>query len=185
VRLRLRLALLLVAISLAASSALAQSPDKPGEADQAPVNAARIRERTPSSPVAASQAAASQAGSWSRELERELMSPYCPGRSLIECPSPDATELRLWIQGQEAAGVSRAKVEQRLFQEFGDQLRQSPRAEGWGLFAYLVPAGVLLAGGAFAFGFLRRQSRPVSASAVPVEVDPELVREIDRELGAS
>jgi len=119
---RLRLALLLVAAALAAWSAAAQSPDKPGEADQAPVNAARIRERTTSSSVAASQA-----GSWSRELERELMSPYCPGRSLIECPSPDATELRLWIQGQEAAGVSRAAVEQRLFQEFGDQLRQSPR----------------------------------------------------------
>jgi cytochrome c-type biogenesis protein CcmH/NrfF len=132
----------------------------------------------------ASSAAHSEEQRWSRELERELMSPYCPGRSLIECPSPAATELRLWIAGQEKAGVSRVAVEQRLFEEFGDQLRQSPRAEGWGLFAYLVPAGVLLAGGAFAFDFLRRQSRSAPASSLPAAADPEIVREIDRELGA-
>jgi cytochrome c-type biogenesis protein CcmH len=134
--------------------------------------------------VAASQAETSRAGSWSRELERELMSPYCPGRSLIECPSPAATELRLWIQGQEEAGVSRAAVEQRLVEQFGDKLRHSPRAEGWGLFSYLVPAGVLLAGGVFAFGFLRRQSRPALASPVSALSDPELAREIDREMDA-
>jgi len=132
----------------------------------------------------AGSAARSEEQRWSRELERELMSPYCPGRSLIECPSPAATELRLWIQGQEQAGVSRAAVEQRLFQQFGDKLRQSPRAEGWGLFSYLVPAGVLLAGGAFAFGFLRRQSRAVAAAPVSALADPELAREIDRELGS-
>ena len=132
----------------------------------------------------AASAARSEEQGWSRELERELMSPYCPGRSLIECPSPAATELRLWIQGQEQAGVSRAAVEQRLFQQFGDKLRQSPRAEGWGLFSYLVPAGVLLAGGAFAFSFLRRQSRPVAAAPVSALADPELAHEIDRELGS-
>lgn len=161
--------LLAVVVATALASSAAHSEED---------HAARIRERAPSSSVAASQG-------WSRELERELMSPYCPGRSLIECPSPAATELRLWIAGQEAAGVSRAAVEQRLFQEFGDQLRHSPRAEGWGLFAYLVPAGVLVAGGAFAFGFLRRQSRAVSVSPVPIPTDPDLVREIDREFGAS
>jgi cytochrome c-type biogenesis protein CcmH/NrfF len=137
----------------------------------------------PSSSVAAADGSSAASTGWSRELERELMSPYCPGRSLIECPSPAATELRLWIQGQEKAGVSRAAVEQRLFEEFGDQLRQSPRPEGWGLVAYLVPAGVLLVGGTFAFGFLRRQSRTVSGAPVPT--DPDLVREIDRELDAS
>ena len=128
-------------------------------------------------------AAGTEVTRWSRELERELMSPYCPGRSLIECPSPAATELRLWIQSQERAGVSRATVEQRLFEEFGDKLRQAPRPEGWGLWAYLVPAGALLAGAAFVIRFLRREmrSRALPAAAPP---DPELVREIDRELGA-
>lgn len=136
--------------------------------------------------LGASAAAGSSpdAPSWSREVERELMSPYCPGRSLVECPSPQATELRLWIQGQERAGVPRAEVEKRLFEEFGDQLRHSPRAEGWGLWAYLVPAFALLAGAVLVFAFLRRQTAaPPPAPAT--SADPELVREIERELGAS
>ena len=95
------------------------------------------------------------------------MSPYCPGRSLVECPSPQATELRLWIQAQERAGVSRESVEARLLQQFGDQLRQAPRAEGFGLWAYLVPAGALLAGLGLVLVFLRRQTRPVPLRPAP------------------
>jgi cytochrome c-type biogenesis protein CcmH len=120
---------------------------------------------------------------WSQELERGMMSPYCPGRSLIECPSPQATELRLWIQAQEKAGVPRQDVEARLFAQFGDQLRQAPRAEGWGLWAYLVPAGALLAGGAIVLAYLARNARPQAAAAAPSgAVDPDVQREIDREL---
>ncbi len=128
---------------------------------------------------------ASEGKSWSYELERDLMSPYCPGRSLIECPSPQATELRLWIQAQEQAGVPRASVEERLLQQFGDELRQSPRAEGWGLLAYLVPGGALLAGGVFVVGFLRRQGRSPAPAPVVGAADPELAREVDRELAES
>src|SRR5262245_37114355 len=83
---------------------------------------------------------------WSEQLERELMSPYCPGRSLVECPSPQATELRLWIQAQERAGVPRAEVEARLFAQFGEGLRHAPRPEGFGLWAYLVPAAAVAGG---------------------------------------
>jgi cytochrome c-type biogenesis protein CcmH len=124
---------------------------------------------------------------WSAALERELMSPYCPGRSLTECPSPQATELRLWIQAQERAGVPREAVEARLFEEFGDQLRHAPRAEGFGLWAYLVPAGALLAGGAFVLVFLRRQrgAAPVPAAAGPPPRDPDLERRLDEELEAA
>jgi cytochrome c-type biogenesis protein CcmH/NrfF len=143
-------------------------------------HAARIRPVSTSSPVAASTG-------WSQELERELMSPYCPGRSLIECPSPQATELRLWIQAQEREGVPRSQVEARLFEEFGDQLRHSPRAEGWGLWAYLVPGGALLAGGVVVVAFLGRGRPPGPPGAPPpgAPSDPELEREIDRELGDS
>jgi len=122
---------------------------------------------------------------WSEGLERELMSPYCPGRSLVECPSPQATELRLWIQAQEQAGASRESVEARLFQQFGDQLRHGPRAEGFGLWAYLVPALALAAGLALVVGFLRRQTRTVpSPTATAAPRDPELERRLDEELGA-
>jgi cytochrome c-type biogenesis protein CcmH/NrfF len=137
--------------------------------------------------VLAAAAAGAEPRGWSQTLERELMSPYCPGRSLVECPSPQATELRLWIAAQEEAGVPRATVEARLFEEFGEQLRHGPPAEGWGLWAYLTPALALLAGGAGVVVFLRRQQRSAAplAAPAPALVDPELAREVDRELGAS
>ena len=50
-----------------------------------------------------------EAPSWAYSLAHELMSPYCPGRSLHECPSPQADELRLWILDQEQAGATRRR----------------------------------------------------------------------------
>jgi cytochrome c-type biogenesis protein CcmH len=141
-------------------------------------HAARIRPVSTSEPVAASKG-------WAEEVERELMSPYCPGRSLVECPSPQATELRMWIHAQEAAGVPRAEVEARLVAEFGDTLRHAPRPEGWGLWAYLMPALALLAGGGLVVWFLWRSARPAPAPPVPRERDPELEREVDQELAGS
>jgi cytochrome c-type biogenesis protein CcmH/NrfF len=94
--------------------------------------------------------------SWAYALAHELMSPYCPGRTLAECPSPQADELRLWILERARAGASRAEVEEELYRNFGDQLRQAPRAEGIGLIAYAVP-GVFVVAGAVLLGvFLRR-----------------------------
>jgi cytochrome c-type biogenesis protein CcmH/NrfF len=132
--------------------------------------------------------ARAESSGWARELESEMMSPYCPGRSLIECPSPQATELRLWIAAQEKAGLSRGEVEAQLFQQFGDQLRHSPRAEGFGLWAYLVPGLALLAGGGLVVAFLRRQGVDAAAAApapaTPAR-DPELERALEEELRAS
>lgn len=94
---------------------------------------------------------------WAYRLPQELMSPYCPGRALSECPSPQADELRLWILGQEEEGFTRSEVEEVLFQRFGDQLLQAPRVEGVGLIAYLVPALIILFGGVGLVVFLLRQ----------------------------
>ena len=98
--------------------------------------------------------------SWAYDLAHELMSPYCPGRSLAECPSPQADQLRLWIIGQARAGRTREQVETELAANFGDQIRQAPRAEGIGLVAYAVPAGFVVVGAALLAVFLRRSGSP-------------------------
>ena len=136
----------------------------------------------------ASVGASAETGGWGYELGNELMSPFCPGRALSECPSPNASDLRQWILDQEAAGRSREEVEAQLYERWGDQLRQAPKLEGVGLIAYAVPAGATLAGAAVVGFFLRRrrgeQGSPATvpeAPAAPVE-DPELQRLIDEEL---
>lgn len=116
-------------------------------------------------------------------LANELMSPFCPGRALAECPSPQADELRRWILDQEASGRSRASVEEELYADWGDQLLQAPRAEGVGLVAYAIPLAVVLLGGGLVAVFLRRQGRAKPPPASPRDaLDPEVERLLEREL---
>jgi cytochrome c-type biogenesis protein CcmH/NrfF len=108
---------------------------------------------------------------WAYELWHDLMSPYCPGRTLAECPSPAADELRLWILTQAAAGADRSEVEASLYARFGDEIRTTPRAEGWGLAAYVIPSLAFLAFGGVVLLVLRRlvgagDKSPAAASTV-------------------
>src|SRR5262245_16167751 len=122
---------------------------------------------------------------WAHDLPHEVMSPFCPGRALAECPSSQADELRRWIIEQARAGATKEEVEAALYQNFGPAIRQVPRAEGVGLLAYAVPAA-FIAGGAALLGFflLRRGGgRPAAQpEAAAFGTDPELEELLDREI---
>ena len=60
--------------------------------------------------------------SWGYALGHDLMSPFCPGRTLANCPSPNAAELVQWIVLQEAAGVTREQVVEILIERFGEEI---------------------------------------------------------------
>jgi cytochrome c-type biogenesis protein CcmH len=129
---------------------------------------------------------ADEKSGWGYQLSKEVMSPYCPGRALSDCPSPQAEDLRQWIVEQENAGVSRSEVEEELFRVFGDQLLQAPRAEGMGLMAYLIPALAFAAGGALLVLFLRRQRSSMgggeTAPVPTAPADPDLEQLVEEEL---
>lgn len=118
---------------------------------------------------------------WSYDLSHELMSPYCPGRTLADCPSDQATDVVEWMVEQERAGRGEEEVRGELYARFGEILRAAPKPEGVGLLSYGLPLLALLAGGAVVATFLRRQSSG-PAPAAPAEVDPEALRAIDAEL---
>jgi cytochrome c-type biogenesis protein CcmH/NrfF len=134
---------------------------------------------------------------WAYQMAHDLMSPYCPGRTLSACPSPQAAELRQWILLQAAAGQTREEIETSLHEQFGDEILSAPKAEGWGLSAYVVPAlGFLLGGGLVVFLLQRLAAPQVEASpqaprrvavasavaAGPPLSDAELERIVDEEL---
>ena len=137
-------------------------------------------------PAAAATPASDDAATrWAYDLANDLMSPFCPGRSLADCPSPDAASLRMWIVVQAAAGRTRADVEEELYARYGEVIRAAPKAEGFGAGAYLIPIGVFAGGGALVAWFLRRATR--RARARPEEptrgLDPEVERKLDELLG--
>jgi len=124
--------------------------------------------------------------SWSGDLVDELMSPYCPGRTLRTCPSPQAGDLIAWIEDQEDQGRDREAVYEQLLSEFGEEVRQAPPTTGFGAAAYAIPVLAFLAGGFLVAVFLRRHASgppvPAPAQAAP-GTDPELERLVDEELG--
>jgi cytochrome c-type biogenesis protein CcmH/NrfF len=121
---------------------------------------------------------------WAYELSHEIMSPFCPGRSLADCPSPQAESLRAWILIQEATGRSRADVETELLERYGDVIRSAPRAEGIGLAAYAIPVLAFVVGGVLVAAFLKRTTRAGPAPPGPIAevLDPELARLVDEDL---
>ncbi len=133
--------------------------------------------------MSSAPAFAEESADWAYALPNDLMSPFCPGRTLGDCTSPQAESLRMWITVQAAAGRSRSDVEAELLQRYGDVLRPAPRATGFGIAAYAFPLIAFIAGGVVVVVFLRRQTRGgAKTTMVAGPADPDLERIIDEEL---
>lgn len=108
---------------------------------------------------------------WAYDLASELMSPFCPGRTVASCPSPQATELIQWIAAQEAAGSTREEVIAILVERHGEEILGAPPARGITLWAYVFPVLGFVAFGGIAALVLRRIVAPragaLAAAAVP------------------
>lgn len=129
--------------------------------------------------------AAAQGGSESElardahRIAQDVMSPFCPGRTLADCPSPDAHAVREQIRELLAEGVSESEVRARLEDTYGDAVVGVPRsAVGW-----LVPALLLVAGAIALFFLVRRlSSSPPSPDTAPPDAPEQLASELDRDL---
>jgi cytochrome c-type biogenesis protein CcmH len=114
------------------------------------------------------------------DISSQIMSPFCPGVTLHECPSEQAIELRERIVAWAAAGWSRDRILDTLEAEFGPQIRAVPPAEGRGLLAWLLPALGAVAGVALAWTLARRWSS--RNSAPPPRASEEDRRRVNAEL---
>ena len=111
------------------------------------------------------------------EVARDLMSPFCPGRTLADCSSPDAGAIREVIRESLRAGESPEAIRARIEARFGDHVVGVPRERlGW-----ILPILVLIAGaGALVFALRRAVRRPGAAPApLPADVERALARELD------
>lgn len=57
-----------------------------------------------------------------QQLSNELMSPYCPGRTISACPSGQARKLEDHILAEARAGKTREQIEADLVSRFGDEI---------------------------------------------------------------
>lgn len=115
-------------------------------------------------------------------VAQEVMSPYCPGVTLHDCPSSSAQEMRAEIARWARDGMTKGEIIARLEDEFGSSIHAVPRGRG-GVFAWLLPALALVGGAAAALVLARRWSRrrpePPSPSAT---ASPEAAARLNAEL---
>jgi cytochrome c-type biogenesis protein CcmH/NrfF len=93
-------------------------------------------------------AAATRAEDLATELSHDLMSPYCPGRTIATCPSPQARKLENIILEQAKAGKTRVEIESELAKRFPDIRGYVGRPEiiyGTAVVALLAIIGLFLA----------------------------------------
>jgi cytochrome c-type biogenesis protein CcmH len=119
------------------------------------------------------------AGDFSPEVEHEagkvfgsVMSPFCPGKLIGDCPSPAAVELRETIRERVQAGESADTIRAELYDTYGEALRAAPTGKGFDLLAWLVPP-VLIALCALAIlvWIRRRRTDPSTTAGSLPELD--------------
>jgi cytochrome c-type biogenesis protein CcmH/NrfF len=116
-------------------------------------------------------------------VSTKVMSPFCPGVTLHDCPSGRADELRLEIQRWAAAGMDEQAILARLEREYGPAVRAAPPAEGAGWLAWLLPGLALAGGGILAWRTLARwTSAPGAPTAGQIEATPAERRRLEAEL---
>jgi cytochrome c-type biogenesis protein CcmH len=115
------------------------------------------------------------------DLEAELVCPVCE-TTLDQSDAPVAQRMKTFIRERIAAGESEQQIKDALVDEFGAGVLATPPKSGFGLVAWLLPLGALVAG-AIAVGLLVwtwSRRRPPPGPERPL--DAELEQRVDEEL---
>jgi cytochrome c-type biogenesis protein CcmH len=116
------------------------------------------------------------------KLEGEIMCPVC-GTTLDQSESPAAQQIKHVIARDIAAGKSDCRIKDELVANYGESILAAPRRSGFGLLAWWVPLGGIVAA-AVLIGLAAwrwSQARDAEPGAA-VAVDPALERRLDDEL---
>jgi cytochrome c-type biogenesis protein CcmH/NrfF len=89
----------------------------------------------------------------------KVMSPYCPGKILSDCPTEKAAELKLTIKNQIISGSKEQQIIEYLESEYGKETISSmPTYSGFGGIAWVTPFLFLVIGGVLLIKMLKSWS---------------------------
>jgi cytochrome c-type biogenesis protein CcmH/NrfF len=112
-------------------------------------------------------------------LETALMSPFCPGLLLADCPSPNAARLRAQIESRFRAGESESAITRDLAARYGATILGSPPADGFGVVLWVTLPLMAAISGVVLVNVVRR-SVIRSRLARPPDAPEALIRETTR-----
>jgi len=121
------------------------------------------------------------------DISNKVISPFCPGVTLHDCPSPSALDMRDRIEGYARQGMDEAAIMDRLETEYGPSIRAEPSSEGAGILFWILPSVAVLTGGVLAWMLVRRwtsRREPQAVESPPaVELSASERQRLDAELG--
>lgn len=118
-------------------------------------------------------------------ISQHIMSPYCPGVTLHDCPSDSAVALRDRITQWAEDGFTRAQIMDELVAEFGPTIRAEPPRTGSGLLAWVLPGTAAVAAAGVAWMLLKRWAHdpePVDGYEPDRHITASDKRRLDAEL---
>jgi cytochrome c-type biogenesis protein CcmH len=127
------------------------------------------------------------------QLYQQVLSPFCAGRSLNDCPSSKAHDLKIQLRQRLAAGDSEEVILADFLKEFGEKYRAVPEYSGFGLLAWWMPIAFLAWGAIVALRLAVSKGgkeailgseleKSAEVSGPERSVSEELRREIEAEL---
>ncbi len=93
------------------------------------------------------------------EVAAAVMSPACPGKLLLDCPSAEGAQLRELIRRKIDAGESKEQIVRYFVEVYGVEVLPNPPPEGFYLTAWLLPFAGLAAGFGVVFVMVRAWTR--------------------------
>jgi len=120
-------------------------------------------------------------------ISGQVMSPFCPGRMLRDCPSSGASELKATIRSLLSEGKNTEEVISELFELYGDDIKALPDDSLIGRSAWLAPFFFILFGFVVAGLWLRANFKATPKTEPPLKkaadkMNPELMKRIESEL---
>jgi cytochrome c-type biogenesis protein CcmH/NrfF len=120
------------------------------------------------------------------DLYQKVFSPFCPGRSLNDCPSSKAQELKAEMRSKLESGVPPETILEGVFETFGQKYRAVPQYSGFGKLVWWVPLGFLAIGMVVVFLTTSRQKQGSAGAdnAQSESLAPETKAAIEKELAS-
>jgi cytochrome c-type biogenesis protein CcmH/NrfF len=113
-------------------------------------------------------------------VSQEVMSPFCDGVTLHDCPSQQADELRLEIASWARAGLTEDQILMRLEDRYGSVISGTPGNP----LAWFVPFAAVAAGVALVTVLARRWGREEKGHSGDPELQPMDRARVEAELAA-
>lgn len=115
-------------------------------------------------------------------VSQEIMSPFCDGVTLHDCPSQQADELRLEIASWARAGMTETQILARLEDRYGSVISGSPSSP----LAWLIPFAAAAGGIVLVVMLARRWGGrgDVDAPSGGPGMDPQDAARVEAELSA-